>query len=145
VLSFLFREKGSRRLFVSTLLQAFYGVDWLAPSFFYSRKVAIMAKKNDKQCGRISRKAAMVMMKEYSLLLDEMAMMLEEKLLPAQLLKKQSENTLPNQDDFRSLLEFAIRLLKPKSNRNFKEDAILAYAEKRLRELGEKRELSQKN
>jgi hypothetical protein len=103
-----------------------------------------MAKINETQRGRISRVAAIEMMQEYSLLLDEMTMMLDGKIVAECLVKKHSENTPPNQDDFRSALELAIRLLKPKQNRNFKEDAILAYAEKRLREMGSNRDSPQR-
>ena len=85
----------------------------------------------------ISREAAIQIMREYNLLISEITMMLEEKLIAVYLMKKRSETTPPDKNDFRDMLKLAVRILKPKQNRNIKEAAILAYAENKLMQLGE--------
>jgi hypothetical protein len=81
----------------------------------------------------MSDAAALKSMREYDLLLVELQTILEEELLAVYLLRKRGPH------DPKAILKLAIRLLIRKKNRTVRQDAVLAYAKKQLRELSQKK------
>jgi hypothetical protein len=86
---------------------------------------------------RIESAKAMEIMKDFHLLLEEVETLLEEELIAVHFMRmadreKQVE-TLP------MILKMPIRLLVGRKNRTMRQEAILAYAKKKLMELGGER------
>jgi hypothetical protein len=83
---------------------------------------------------RIESAKAMEIMKDFNLLLEEVETLLEEELIAVHFMRladqeKQAE-ALP------MILKMPIRLLVGRKNRTMRQEAILAYAKKKLMELG---------
>jgi hypothetical protein len=132
--SYPFRLKRERaHPFVTALLQAFLRVESSCVPFFYfysesgKEQGAIMAGI------RMSDSAALKMVQEFDLLLEELETMLENELIAIHLVRKEKRY------DPAMILDTAVRLLSGKKKRTIKEDAILAYAEFQLRKLEEER------
>jgi hypothetical protein len=86
---------------------------------------------------RIESAKAMEIMKDFNLLLEEVETLLEEELIAVHFMRmadreKQAE-ALP------MILKMPIRLLVGRKNRTMRQEAILAYAKKKLMELGGER------
>ena len=86
---------------------------------------------------RIESVRAMAILNEFNFLLEEVETLLEEQLIAVDFLKAAGKEeraaALP------MVLKIPIRLLVGKKNRTMRQEAILAYAKMRLRELGEER------
>ncbi len=86
---------------------------------------------------RIESVRAMAVLNEFNFLLEEVETLLEEQLIAVDFLKAAGKDertaALP------MVLKIPIRLLVGKKNRTMRQEAILAYAKMRLRELGEER------
>ena len=86
---------------------------------------------------RIESAKAMAVLKDFDSLLEEIETLLEEHLIAVDFLKTAGMNeraaALP------MVLKIPIRLLVGKKNRTMQQEAILAYAKKKLEELGEER------
>jgi hypothetical protein len=76
------------------------------------------------------KKAEIRLLTEFDLLLEEVERLLTEELIAVHLLRKSHRPCDPA-----AILNIPVRLLREKKNRSIREDAILAYAEKRLKEL----------
>jgi hypothetical protein len=72
------------------------------------------------------------MFEEYDLMLEEIENLLQEELLAIHLMRKRSDR------EPRLIFETAVRLLERKKNRSIKQEAILAYARKKLEEEAQK-------
>jgi hypothetical protein len=125
-----FRLKRERaHPFLLTLLQASNGMESSCVPFFYfyseSGKDQIMSRAGI----RISDATALKMVREYDLLLEELQTILEEELLAIYFLQKRGIC------DPKAILKYAIRMLGRKNHRTMRQDAVLAYAKKQLREL----------
>jgi hypothetical protein len=88
---------------------------------------------------RIESAKAMEILKDFNLLLEEVETLLEEELIAVHFMRmadqeKQAES-LP------TILKMPIRLLVGRKNRTMRQEAILAYAKMRLRELAEERRI----
>jgi hypothetical protein len=68
-------------------------------------------------------------LRECDLMLEELEDLLQEELLAIYLMRKQN-----NQEPL-LIFETAVRLLERKKNRSIKQEAILAYAKKKLKEV----------
>jgi hypothetical protein len=86
------------------------------------------AERNDTP---IQTTEAVKILNEYELILEEIEMMLATELIAVHLVREKK------QYDPAMIFEMAMGLLERKRNRTIREDAILAYAKKRLRELEE--------
>ena len=86
---------------------------------------------------RIESVRAMAVLKDFDSLLEEIQTLLEEQLIAVEFLKAAGKEeraaALP------MVLKIPIRLLVGRKNRTMRQEAILAYAKMRLRELGEER------
>jgi hypothetical protein len=82
---------------------------------------------------------AIKLMKEYDLMLEEIEMMLTTELITIHLVREKK------QYDPIMISEMAVRLLELKKNRTMCEDAVLAYARKKLFEEGKKCKLHNSN
>ena len=74
---------------------------------------------------------------KYELLLDEAEGLLIEELIEVRYLRNADDKE--RVDAFSKVLMLPVRLLVGKKNRTIRQEAILAYAKKKLRELGEER------
>jgi hypothetical protein len=72
-------------------------------------------------------------MREYDLLLVELQTILEEELLAIYFLQKRRIC------DPKAILKYTIRMLGRKGHRSIRQDAVLAYAKKQLRELSQRK------
>ena len=90
-----------------------------------------------RQGRRIESARAMAVLKDFDSLLEEIQTLLKEHLIAVDFLKAAGKEeraaALP------IVLKIPIRLLVGKKNRSMRQEAILAYAKMRLRELGEER------
>jgi hypothetical protein len=84
----------------------------------------------EKKNRRARREEGVRLLAEFDLLLEEVERLLTEELIAVHLLRKSNRPCDPA-----AILNIPIRLLRDKKNRSIREDAILAYAEKRLKEL----------
>jgi hypothetical protein len=71
--------------------------------------------------------------RESDLMFEEIENLLQEELLAIHLMRKQNDR------EPTMIFETAVRLLERKKNRSIKQEAILAYARKKLMELGGER------
>ena len=78
---------------------------------------------------------------KYELLLDEAEGLLIEELIEVRYLRYADHQE--RVDAFSKVLMLPVRLLVGKKNRTIRQEAILAYAKKKLRELGEERRLNE--
>jgi hypothetical protein len=88
---------------------------------------------------RIESAKAMEILKDFNLLLEEVETLLEEELIAVHFMKiadrEKQAAALP------AILKMPIRLLVGRKNRTMRQEAILAYAKMRLRELAEERRI----
>jgi hypothetical protein len=86
---------------------------------------------------RIESAKAMEIMKDFNLLLEEVETLLEEELIAVHFMRladrEKQAAALP------MILKMPIRLLVGRKNRTMRQEAILAYAKKKLMELGGER------
>jgi hypothetical protein len=111
------------------------GVKFVLPFFIFTARAERMNMSSDKdRAGRRQAKKMLVdaevirILQEYNLMFDEMEKTLQEELIAIRLLRREEQG--PGM-----VFETAVKLLERKSNRSVREDAVLAYAKKRLREL----------